>query len=64
MKRTSKQNRRYKLHQRIKSALRYSAVKKCVFLLPEELDLIEKTQRRAVFELRDKFGYNLQTEIR
>ena len=54
-KRTPDQNRRYKLHQKIKREFELYAKKKLV-VIPYDCDLRDK----FVIELRDKFRYNIQ----
>lgn len=57
-KRTPEQNRRYKLHQKIKQRFEYYAKKKTV-IIPFDYDL----QDEFIIELRDKFRYNIQYSI-
>lgn len=57
-KRTPEQNRRYKLHQKIKQQFEYYGKKKTV-IIPHDYDL----QNEFLIELRDKFRYNIQYSI-
>lgn len=57
-KRTPEQNRRYKLHQKIKKRFEYYAKKKTV-IVPHDYD----SQDEFLIELRDKFRYNIQYSI-
>ncbi|MEO6176971.1 MAG: hypothetical protein ABIP27_17595 [Flavobacterium circumlabens] len=57
-KRTSDENRRYKLHQKIKGLFEYHGKQKTV-IIPWNYDL----QNEFVIELRDKFRYNIQYSI-
>lgn len=52
-------NRRYYLHQKIKAAFRYSAHEKTVYVPWDQ----EEPINQFAAELRDTFGYNIQTEI-
>jgi len=54
----TKNRRRYYLHQRIKNDFKYSAAKRTVFV---KWDYDIRTPH--LLELRDKFNYNIQTEI-
>lgn len=54
-KRTPDQNRRYKLHQKIKNLFELYAKKKLI-VIPYDYDLRDE----FVIELRDKFRYNIQ----
>ena len=56
--------RRYRIHQRIKRVVKYDARGRSVFTTPEELDGLSGRMTAYVDELRDRFGYNIQTEIR
>lgn len=56
--RTPQQNRRYKLHQKIKGRFEYYAKKKTV-VVPHDYDSIDE----VIAELRDRFGYNIQYSI-
>lgn len=58
MKRTKETNRRYRLHQKIKTAFRYSAAKRTVYV---PLDMAEMPP--SVQELKNRFHYAVQTEI-
>lgn len=51
-------NRRYKLHQRIKGKYRYEPQQKTVYV-PFDDEQADK----AVNELKNRFNYNIQTEI-
>lgn len=55
----SQRKRRYKLHQNIKDRFRYSALKRTVYIHWDD-----EVTDKSVIELRDVFGYNIQTEIR
>ena len=55
---------RYRLHQRIKRVMKYDARNRSVFTTPEELDGLDARMTAYVGELRDRFGYNVQMEIR
>lgn len=57
-KRTPNENRRYILHQKIKTLFEYHAKQKLV-IIPYDYDL----QNEFVIELRDKFRYNIQYSI-
>ena len=57
-KRTTEQNRRYKLHQKIKLEFELYAKKKLI-VIPYDYDLRDE----FVIELRDKFRYNIQYSI-
>ena len=57
-KRTPDQNRRYKLHQKIKLSFELYAKKKLI-VIPYDIDLRDE----FVIELRDKFRYNIQYSI-
>lgn len=57
-KRTKEQNRRYRLHQKIKKLFVCYAKKKTV-IVPFDWDL----QNVFVLELRDRFNYNIQFSI-
>jgi len=57
-KRTPEQNRRYKLHQKIKQSFELYAKKRLV-VIPHDYDL----KNKFVIELRDKFRYNIQYSI-
>jgi hypothetical protein len=57
--RTSKDNRRYRLHQKLrKAAVRFSSNSKTVFL-PFDSDL----QNRDIKELQNEYNYQIQMEI-
>lgn len=56
--RGKEENRRYKLHQRIKSKCRYIASQKKVYV-PHDYDINDKDFN----ELKNKFNYNIQLEI-
>ena len=56
--------RRYRLHQRIKRVMKYDARNRSVFTTLEELDGLDGRMTAYVGELRDRFGYNIQMEIR
>lgn len=57
--RTSKDNRRYRLHQKIRKAgVRFSSNSKTVFL-PFDNDL----QNRDIKELQNEYNYQIQLEI-
>ena len=58
MGRTAKQNRRYRLHQRIKNLYRYSAINKTIYV-PFDKEVSEE----PVIELKTKFNYSVQVEI-
>ncbi|HLF51888.1 hypothetical protein [Flavobacterium sp.] len=59
MIRTSTENRRYRLHQKIKrAAFRYASRNKTVYV-PANSDL----QNNDVIELKNKHGYCIQLEI-
>ena len=53
-----KTNRRYYLHQKIKEQFRYSALKRTVYI-----SCFRDIDNDQVLELRDRFGYSIQTEI-
>jgi hypothetical protein len=55
---TSEQNRRYKLHQKIKKRFEYYGKKRTV-LIPHDYNL----DCEFLNELRDKFRYNIQYSI-
>lgn len=57
-KRTSEQNRRYKLHQKIKKRFEYSGKKRLV-IVPHDYNL----DCEFLAELKDKFRYNIQYSI-
>ncbi|MBS7232474.1 hypothetical protein KHA90_15755 [Flavobacterium psychroterrae] len=57
-KRTPEENRRYKLHQKIKMFFEYHGKQKTV-IIPYNYDL----QNEFIIELRDKFRYNIQYSI-
>lgn len=57
-KRTPEQNRRYKLHQKIKKRFEYHAKKRTV-IIPHNYNL----DCEFLTELRDKFRYNIQYSI-
>jgi hypothetical protein len=57
-KRTPDQNRRYKLHQKIKIQFELYAKKKLI-VIPYDYNL----RNKFVIELRDKFRYNIQYSI-
>jgi hypothetical protein len=57
-KRTPDENRRYKLHQKIKTLFEYHGKQKTV-IIPYNYDL----QNEFIIELRDKFRYNIQYSI-
>lgn len=57
--RTSKDNRRYRLHQKLRKAdVRFSSNSKTVFL-PFDSDL----QNRDIKELQNEYNYQIQMEI-
>lgn len=56
--------RRYRLHQRIKRVVKYDARCRSVFTSPEELVVLDGRMVAYVDELRSRFGYNVQMEIR
>lgn len=56
--------RRYKLHQIIKGVVNYKAKQKTVFTCENELNKLSEKPLKAIKELANKFGYNIQTEIR
>jgi hypothetical protein len=59
-KRTPTDNRRYKLHQKIKHDFKYSANTKTVFIPYDyQMDIDP-----FLLELRDKYKYNLQYTIK
>ncbi|MDN3672645.1 hypothetical protein QWY99_06200 [Flavobacterium branchiarum] len=58
LKRTPEQNRRYKLHQKIKERFEYYAKKRTV-IIPHDYNL----ECEFLKELRDKFRYNIQYSI-
>lgn len=57
-KRTSDQNRRYKLHQKIKKRFEYSGKKRLV-IVPHDYN----DDSEYIAELRDKYRYNIQFSI-
>lgn len=57
-KRTAAENRRYKLHQKIKQLFEYYGKKKLI-IIPYDYDLKDE----FVIELRDRFRYNIQYSI-
>lgn len=57
-KRTSEQNRRYKLHQKIKQRFEYYGKKRTV-IVPHNYN----ADCKFLAELRDKFRYNIQYSI-
>ena len=58
MGRTAKQNRRYRLHQRVKKLYRYSALEKTIYV-----PFDQEANEEPVIELKNKFNYSIQTEI-
>lgn len=58
-KTTARENRRYRLHQKIKGLVKYNAATKEVFLFQDDEHLFNN---RYIVELRDKFYYNIQLE--
>jgi len=63
-KRTPAQNRRYKLHEVVKSFVKLKARSKTAFTCENELSALPARQSKAINELCSKFGYNIQLEIR
>ena len=61
---TQSKNRRYQLHQVIKGFLSYSSTRKTIFTHEKELEQLLPKQLNALNELRDKFNYSVQLEIR
>lgn len=58
-KTTSRENRRYRLHQKIKNIVKYSSKSKEIFVFQDDEQLFKN---KYILELRDKFYYNVQLE--
>ncbi len=63
MNQKSNARRRYRLHQRIKGVLKYSSRERTVYISHLDLELLQPKHKRAIIELSNKFGYNIQTQI-
>ncbi len=59
----SRARRRYYLHQRIKEYFQYKGRMHHIEITQQEVDELPEKVREYLFELRDKFRYNLQFQI-
>ena len=64
MKRSAKQNRRYRLHVRASKFATVSARERTVYIDQKSFEGMKFGARKVLSELHLNYGYNIQHEIR